>query len=137
MNTKLKNIIFFIASSILYVLFIYFLVEITNLNGFKWFYFGLLCIIDHYFFYFINWTPWKQKKIKEKKEKNKIIEWLESIFFAIIAATLIHIFLIQPYVIPTSSLEGTLIRGDFLFVSKFNYGSNVPNTPLFFAFYAQ
>ena len=47
---------------------------------------------------------------------------------------LIHIFLIQPYVIPTSSLEGTLIRGDFLFVSKFNYGSNVPNTPLFLPF---
>ena len=134
MNKKLKNIIFFIASSISYVLFIYFLVEITNLNVFKWLYFGLLCIIDHYFFYFINWTPWKQKKIKEKKEKNKIIEWLESIFFAIIAATLIHIFLIQPYVIPTSSLEGTLIRGDFLFVSKFNYGSNVPNTPLFLPF---
>ena len=71
------------------------------------------------------------KKNKRKKEKNKIIEWLESIFFAIIAATLIHIFLIQPYVIPTSSLEGTLIRGDFCLLVNLITVSNVPNTLLF------
>ena len=134
MVTKIKNITLFLATSFLFILFVFTLVKITNLQGLKWLYFGLLCIIDHYFFYFINWTPWKPKKKREKRKKNKLLEWIESIFFAIIAATLIHVFLIQPYVIPTSSLEGTLIRGDFLFVSKFHYGSNVPNTPLFLPF---
>ena len=134
MSSKYKNIILFFTSSLLYILFVFLFVKITGLQGFKWFYFGLLCIVDHYFFHFVNWTPWKAKKERKTKKKNKFIEWMESILFAIIAATLIHIFLIQPYVIPTSSLEGTLIRGDFLFVSKFNYGSNVPNTPLFLPF---
>ena len=134
MNSKYKNIFLFSTSSLLFIIFVFLFVKITGLQGFKWFYFGLLCIIDYYFFHFVNWKPWKPKKEREKIKKNKIIEWIESIIFAIIAATLIHVFLIQPYVIPTSSLEGTLIRGDFLFVSKFHYGSNVPNTPLFLPF---
>ena len=113
---------------------IFLIVSITGLKGFNWLYFSTLFVIDHHFFYFINWTPWKKKKEKEKKEKGKIREWIESILFAIFAATLIHIFTIQPYIIPTSSLEGTLLRGDFLFVSKFHYGANVPNTPLFLPF---
>ena len=113
---------------------IFLIVSITGLKGFNWLYFSTLFVIDHHFFYFINWTPWKKKKEKKKKEKGKIREWIESILFAIFAATLIHIFTIQPYIIPTSSLEGTLLRGDFLFVSKFHYGANVPNTPLFLPF---
>ena len=76
----------------------------------------------------------ERKKEKRKKEKGKTREWIESVLFAVFAATLIHIFTIQPYIIPTSSLEGTLLRGDFLFVSKFHYGANVPNTPLFLPF---
>jgi len=134
MKPKYKNITLFFITSLLFILFVFLFVKITNLQGFKWLYFGLLCIIDHYFFYFVNWTPWKPKKERTKKKKSKVVEWIESIIFAIIAATLIHVFLVQPYVIPTSSLEGTLIRGDFLFVSKFHYGSNVPNTPFFLPF---
>ena len=131
---KYKNLLFFILSSCLLIFSIFILVQITQFEGLKWFYFSIFCLIDHYFFHFINWTPWKEKKEKEQVEKSKLREWIESITFAIIAATLIHVFIIQPYVIPTSSLEGTLLRGDFLFVSKFHYGSNVPNTPLFLPF---
>lgn len=55
-------------------------------------------------------------------------EWVSSIVFAIVAATLVHTYVIQPFVIPTSSLEKTLLVGDFLFVSKFHYGARVPMT---------
>ncbi|MRH99102.1 signal peptidase I [Kriegella sp. EG-1] len=55
-------------------------------------------------------------------------EWVSSIVFAIVAATLVHTYFIQPYVIPTGSLERTLRIGDLLFVSKFHYGARVPMT---------
>ena len=46
-------------------------------------------------------------------------EWISALVFAITAATLVHNYFIQPYIIPTGSLEKTLLIGDFLFVSKF------------------
>ena len=55
-------------------------------------------------------------------------EWVNSILFAVIAATLVHTYFIQPYTIPSSSLEKSLLVGDFLFVSKVNYGARVPMT---------
>ncbi len=55
-------------------------------------------------------------------------EWVSSIAFAIIAATIVHTYFMQPYTIPTSSLEKSLLIGDFLFVSKFHYGARVPMT---------
>ena len=55
-------------------------------------------------------------------------EWVSSIVFAIVAATLVHTYFMQPYTIPTSSLEKTLLIGDFLFVSKFHYGARTPMT---------
>jgi signal peptidase I len=58
--------------------------------------------------------------------KTALGEWVSSIAFAIIAATLVHTYFMQPYTIPTSSLEKTLYVGDFLFVSKFHYGARVP-----------
>lgn len=60
--------------------------------------------------------------------KTALGEWVSSIVFAIVAATLVHTYLIQPFVIPTSSLEKTLLVGDFLFVSKFHYGARIPMT---------
>lgn len=57
-------------------------------------------------------------------------EWVSSIVFAIVAATLVHTYFIQPYVIPTGSLEKTLRIGDLLFVSKFHYGARVPMTTI-------
>lgn len=55
-------------------------------------------------------------------------EWVASILFAVVAATLVHTYVMQPFVIPTSSLEKTLLVGDFLFVSKIHYGARTPMT---------
>lgn len=57
-------------------------------------------------------------------------EWVSSIVFAVVAATLVHTYFIQPYVIPTGSLEKTLLIGDFLLVSKFHYGARTPMTTI-------
>jgi len=57
-------------------------------------------------------------------------EWVDAALFAIIAATLIRTFIFEAYVIPTASMEKTLLVKDFLFVSKFSYGPRIPNTPL-------
>ncbi len=72
----------------------------------------------------------KRKKIKKTWTR----EWVDAIIFAVIAATIIRTFLIEAYTIPTSSMEKSLLRGDFLFVSKIAYGPKVPNTPLSFPF---
>ena len=59
-------------------------------------------------------------------------EWISALIFAITAATLVHNYFIQPYIIPTGSLEKTLLIGDFLFVSKFHYGARAPMTAVAF-----
>lgn len=65
-------------------------------------------------------------------KKSKVREWSESIIFAVFAAHFIRLFLIEAYTIPTPSMEGSLLVGDFLFVSKVHYGSRMPMTPLAF-----
>ncbi len=62
--------------------------------------------------------------------RSAVREWADAIVFAVVAATLIRIFVAEAYMIPTPSMEKTLLVGDFLFVSKFHYGARVPNTPL-------
>lgn len=57
-------------------------------------------------------------------------EWTSSILFAIVAATIVHTYAIQPFIIPTPSLEKTLLTGDFLLVSKLHYGPRFPMTPI-------
>lgn len=61
-------------------------------------------------------------------------EWIDAIVFAVVAAMIIRTFLIEAYTIPTSSMEKSLLVGDYLFVSKIAYGPKVPNTPLSFPF---
>lgn len=61
---------------------------------------------------------------------NKTMDTLGSLSFAVVVATLVHTYFIQPYTIPTSSLEKSLLVGDFLFVSKFHYGARTPMTPI-------
>ncbi|MBK8490503.1 MAG: signal peptidase I [Saprospirales bacterium] len=63
-------------------------------------------------------------------KKSAVREWSEAIIFAVFAAAFIRMFLIEAYVIPTSSMEGSLIVGDFLFVSKAHYGIRTPKTVL-------
>jgi signal peptidase I len=70
----------------------------------------------------------------ETYKKSKRREWADAISFAVIAATLIRAIYIEAFTIPTSSMEKSLLVGDFLFVSKVNYGSRIPNTPIFFPF---
>ncbi|MDO4881531.1 MAG: signal peptidase I [Capnocytophaga sp.] len=65
----------------------------------------------------------------EKVIKQNVSPWISSVLFAVVAASSIHSYFIQPYTIPTSSLEKTLLVGDFLFVSKFHYGVRLPMTP--------
>lgn len=60
--------------------------------------------------------------------ENRTADTVSSLLFAVIVATLVHTYFIQPYTIPTSSLEKSLLVGDFLFVSKMNYGARVPMT---------
>jgi len=67
-------------------------------------------------------------------KKGFIREWVDAIIFAVIAASIIRIFLVEAYTIPTSSMEKSLLIGDYLFVSKINIGARVPNTPLSFPF---
>ncbi|MFV0540157.1 MAG: signal peptidase I [Aestuariibaculum sp.] len=65
---------------------------------------------------------------RSTKPKSNSGEWTSSILFAIVAATIVHTYFIQPFTIPSSSLEKSLLVGDFLFVSKFHYGARVPMT---------
>lgn len=63
-------------------------------------------------------------------KKSQVREWSEAIIFAVFAAAFIRMFLIEAYTIPTSSMEGSLKVGDFLFVSKAHYGIRTPKTVL-------
>lgn len=67
-------------------------------------------------------------------KKGVVREWVDAIIFAVVAATIIRTFLIEAYTIPTSSMEKSMLVGDYLFVSKITYGPKVPNTPLAFPF---
>ena len=78
---------------------------------------------------YINYlTDSKYNVNRSLKPRSELGEWISSITFAIIAATLVHTYFMQPFTIPTSSLEKSLLVGDYLFVSKFHYGARVPST---------
>lgn len=72
----------------------------------------------------------KLQKLRTKNpyQKGPIREWAEAIVFAVFAAAFIRMFLIEAYVIPTPSMEGSLLVGDFMFVSKAHYGIRTPMT---------
>jgi signal peptidase I len=79
----------------------------------------------------MNWTFWKKKSAKEDTApKSKVREWWDAILFAVVAATLIRWLIMEAYTIPTPSMENSLLVGDFLFVSKFHYGTRTTSTPL-------
>ena len=85
------------------------------------------------YIYYINYTQ-EVTYIKGRslKPRTSAGEWTSSILFAIVAATIVHTYVMQPFTIPTSSLEKTLLVGDFLFVSKFHYGARAPMTAVSF-----
>lgn len=69
-----------------------------------------------------------------KKKKSVGREWFDAVVFAVIVATLIRTLLIEAYTIPSGSMERSLLTGDYIFVSKLNYGPRMPITPLAFPF---
>jgi len=109
--------------SILYILFVIWLHN-------YWYLLGLPIIFDLYITRKVNWTFWK----KRDEKNNAFIEWLDALIFAVVAVTLINIYLFQNYKIPTPSMESTMLVGDHLYVSKVAYGPRAPITPLSFPF---
>ena len=71
---------------------------------------------------------------KQKQKRSSLLEWRDAIIFAIVAASIIRTYFLEAYTIPTSSMEKSMLIGDYLFVSKMSYGPKVPQTPLSFPF---
>ncbi len=84
--------------------------------------FGLYIAYINYSQQLVYTTP------NDSESVNKTEDTISSLLFAIIVATFVHTYFIQPFTIPTSSLEKSLLVGDFLFVSKVNYGARTPIT---------
>lgn len=103
-------------------------------TGNLWLLLGLPVIYDIYISKYLDrWIGSRHRVLKQRsKTYKKSMEWIESILFAVIAVTLIRTFIFGMYVIPTSSMEKTLLVGDYLYVSKVAYGPAMPNTPLSF-----
>jgi len=108
--------------SIIYILFIAWV-------GNYWWLIGLPVVFDAFVTHYIPWTWWKNSK---SKSVLAVMGWVDAIVFALVAVYFINTYLFQNYQIPTSSLEKSLLVGDFLFVSKASYGPRIPNTPLSF-----
>ncbi|MCK5815288.1 MAG: signal peptidase I [Flavobacteriaceae bacterium] len=83
-----------------------------------------------YIFYISYFEDVKYNEDRSLKSQSGLGEWVSSIAFAIIAATIVHTYFMRPYTIPSSSLEKSLLIGDYLFVSKFHYGARIPMTPV-------
>jgi signal peptidase I len=115
----IKEVIRFTITLIIYLLWVIWL-------GNYWFLFGIPVIVDIYITKKVNWTPWKKREGKN----HWLIEWLDALIFAVVAVTIINIFLFQNYKIPTGSMEKSLLIGDHLYVSKIAYGPRLPNTPI-------
>ena len=122
---KFFTIVAFIIFTIAWSLFVY------VLEG-EWLYFIPLIVGDILFWETLNYKFWKKREKKPKKKKSEVRSWIDAIGFAVIAATILRTFLIEAYTIPTSSMEKSMLIGDFLFVSKVAYGPRVPMTPIAF-----
>lgn len=84
-------------------------------------------IYDAYITKLIPWTWWKEA---ENPVTRTVISWVDAIVFALVAVYFVNIYFFQNYTIPSSSLEKSLLVGDYLFVSKMSYGPRKPQTPL-------
>ena len=83
-------------------------------------------IYDVYITKKIKWQWWKNAE----KPVKFVMSWVDALVFALVAVYFINLFFFQNYVIPSSSLEKSLLTGDYLFVSKVSYGPRIPQTPL-------
>ena len=128
-NIKISKWIKFAFWGLLYLLWVIWL-------GNYWYLIGLAIIFDIYVTKKVHWSFWKKKNPPNGKQ-TKTVEWIDAIIFAVIAASFIRLFFFEAYVIPTSSMEKSMLVGDYLFVSKVAYGPKLPNTPLSFPFVHQ
>lgn len=99
--------------------------------GNYWWLLGLAVLFDVYVTKKVKWAFWRKKSGKGDKTSSWF-EWIDALVFALVAATFIRMFFFEAYTIPTSSMEKTLMVGDYLFVSKIKYGPKVPETPISF-----
>ena len=112
-----------IMFSIVLILWLVFLVWVRSWLGLV----VVPFIFDAYITKKIPWTWWKKSKNATVKS---VMSWVDAIVFALVAVYFVNLYFFQNYVIPSSSLEKSLLVGDYLFVSKASYGPRVPQTPL-------
>lgn len=84
-------------------------------------------IVDFYTTRFINWYWWRSSSSGVVRT---LMGWIDAIVFALVAIYFLNLYFFQNFVIPSSSLEKTLLTGDYLLVSKLSYGPRIPQTPL-------
>ena len=118
LNMK-KQWIKFIIVLVLYLLFLYWVKSWLGLIVVPFIY-------DAYISKKINWKWWQDLE----GPMRTVMSWVDAIVFALVAVYFINQFFFQNYVIPSSSLEKSLLTGDYLFVSKVSYGPRIPETPL-------
>lgn len=94
-----------------------------------WWLLALLLLFDIYITGFIPFTWWKKSK---NPVVRNVMSWVDAIVYALILVYFVFNFLGQNYEIPSSSLEKTLLKGDYLLVDKVTYGPRVPMTPIHF-----
>ncbi|MBR2102915.1 MAG: signal peptidase I [Prevotella sp.] len=109
----------FIVVLALYLLFLYWVKSWLGLIVVPFIY-------DVYITKKIKWQWWKDREGPVKW----VMSWVDALIFALVAVYFINLFFFQNYVIPSSSLEKSLLTGDYLFVSKVSYGPRIPQTPL-------
>ena len=112
-----------VTMGIVMLLYLAFLVWIKS-------WWGLLVvpfIFDAYITKIVPWGFWREWK---NDTARGIMSWVDAIVFALVAVYFVNLYIFQNYQIPTSSLEKSLLVGDYLFVSKASYGPRTPNTPL-------
>lgn len=105
-------------------------------TGNWWMLLGELVIVDIYFTHFLSRLIGRRNRewCQRSPTYKFIYEWANAIVFATVVASVIHLFIFQMYVIPSSSMESSLLIGDYLYVSKVAYGPQMPNTPVSFPF---
>lgn len=92
---------------------------------------GTIILFDLFISRKVKWFFWRKKGLIKNRS---IVELIDAVVFGVVMATFIRIFFFEAYSIPTSSMERSLLAGDYLFVSKISYGPKMPNTPLSFPF---
>ena len=97
--------------------------------GNPWLLLGLILLADIYLTQFIPWGAWKGWKPGPMRT---LMSWIDAIVYALVLVYFLFLFVGQNYQIPSSSLEKSLLTGDFLWVNKVTYGPRVPQTPLHF-----